>query len=123
LHELDTVQGRLDHFARHIREEPSSLSHIGIFFYNRFLESGDPVDIETAIAFKQCAVDLVPEGHADMHGWLSNLGGSFLRRFERLGDVTDVGNAIRVQRQAVDLTPEGHANKPTYLSNLGISFM
>ncbi|KAI0310426.1 hypothetical protein OF83DRAFT_1178560, partial [Amylostereum chailletii] len=123
LRQLDTVQARLDYSARFISQEPPLLARIGISFYNQFEETGDPLDIETAIAFEQRVLDLTPEGDTAKPARLHNIGTSFSSRFERLGDVPDIDSAIRMQRQAVNLTPEGHADKPIYLNNLGISLM
>jgi hypothetical protein len=43
-----------------------------------------------AISYQQKAVHLIPEGHADMPGWLNNLGISFQSRFEHTGDLADI---------------------------------
>ncbi|KAI0310885.1 CHAT domain-containing protein, partial [Amylostereum chailletii] len=123
LRQLDTVQARLDYSARFISQEPSSQADVGLSFYNEFEEKGDPLNIETAIAFEQRALDLTPEGHADKPARLHDIGISFFSRFVRLGDVVDVDSAICLQREAVDLIPEGHTDRPMCLTNLGTSFM
>ena len=50
-------------------------------------------DILEAVAVMQQAVQLTPNGHADMPGRLNNLGNSFGCRFGRTGDVSDVYSA------------------------------
>ena len=88
----------------------------------RFERTGNLPDILEAVAVMQQAVELTPNGHADMPGRLNNLGNSFLSRFECTGNVSDVSEAISVQQRAVQLTPNGHADMPGWLSNLGNSF-
>jgi hypothetical protein len=60
---------------------------------------GDLTDISEAISFQQKAVQLTPEGHADMPGHLNNLGNSFQSRFEHTGDLTDISEAISSSRK------------------------
>ena len=79
-------------------------------------------DISDVISCQQKAVNLTPEGHADIPRHLSNLGNSFQTRFERTGDLADISDTISYQQKAVHLTPEGHADMPGHLSNLGNSF-
>jgi tetratricopeptide (TPR) repeat protein len=90
--------------------------------FRRFERTGDMQDISEAIRHQQRAVQLTPDGHADLPSWLNNLGNSFLRRFERTGDMQDISEAIRHQQRAVQLTPDGHADLPSWLNNLGTSF-
>jgi len=88
------------------------------------LTSGDfsfLLSVTEAISVQRRAVQLTPNGHADMPGWLSNLGVSLKCRFEHTDDVSDVSEAISFQQRAVQLTPNGHTDMPSFLSNLGIS--
>jgi len=89
----------------------------------RFERIGNLPDISEAIAVLQQAVQITPNGHPDMPGWLNNLGISFQCRFQRTGDASDISEAISVQQRAVQLTPNGHAVMPGRLNNLGISFL
>ncbi|KAH6904727.1 CHAT domain-containing protein [Coprinopsis sp. MPI-PUGE-AT-0042] len=89
----------------------------------QFERTGDLVTVTEAIAVLYTAVQLTPEGHADLPGRLTNLGISFRRRFECTGNLSDMAEAISAQHRAVQLTPEGHADLPACLSNLGTSFM
>jgi len=93
----------------------------GRILQERFEQTGALDEIFNAIAAHQRAVQLTPDGHADMPGRLSNLGGSLLCRFEHTGNLTDISNAISVLQRAVHLTPDGHADMPSWLSNLGSS--
>jgi hypothetical protein len=75
-----------------------------------FEHTGDLADISEAISSHQKAVQLTPEGHADMHSQLNSLGASFMRRFEYTRDLTDISEAISFQQKSVQLTPEDHPN-------------
>ncbi|KAI0319911.1 TPR-like protein [Amylostereum chailletii] len=123
LYQHATVETRLAYVAASMPAEPWLLSAIGSFFRERFEEQGGLVDIGTAVAIQERAVELVPEGHGDKPAHLNNLVITFLTRFERLGNLEDIDNAIRVQLQAVELIPDDHADKPGDLNYLGSSFL
>jgi ssDNA-specific exonuclease RecJ len=61
---------------------PGWLNNLGNSFRIRFEHTGDLADISEAISSQQKAVQLTPEGHADMPVHLNNLGNLFLHRFE-----------------------------------------
>jgi hypothetical protein len=75
------------------------LNNLGVSFQNRFKCTGDLADIFKAISSLQKAVQLTPEGHADMLTQLSNLGVSFSTRFNCTGDLTDISEAISFSRK------------------------
>jgi len=101
----------------------SNGSDNGNSFSHRFRRTGDLNDISKAISVWQRAVQLTPDGHANMPGQLMNLGISYLSRFECTGDVSDISEATSVQQRAVQLTPNGHADMPGLLNNLGNSYL
>ncbi|KAH6902046.1 CHAT domain-containing protein [Coprinopsis sp. MPI-PUGE-AT-0042] len=103
-------------------EDIAALNDSGVGLMKQFKRTGDLATITEAIAVLNRAVQLTPEGHADLPGCLNNLGNSFQCRFERTGDLSDIAEAISVQRRAVRLTPKGHASLPGFLNNLGNSF-
>ena len=92
-------------------------------FSRRFGDSRDLDDLSEAIKYQELALQLTPDGHADLPTRLSNLGLSFLRRFENTVDLKDISAAINYQQRALQLTPVGHANLPTRFNNLGSSFL
>ena len=94
----------------------------GLTLRERFEQSGDIDEISNSISAHQRAIQLTPDGHADVPSRLNNLGNSFLCRFERTGDLTDIADAISAHQKAVQLTPDGHADMPILLNNLGNSF-
>ena len=102
---------------------PALLNQLGNSFLHRFECTGDLQDISEAIRSHQRAVQLTPDGHADLSSRLNNLGMSFSHRFERTGDEDDISEAIRSQQHAVQLTPDGHANLASWFNSLGISFL
>ncbi|KAH6880937.1 CHAT domain-containing protein [Coprinopsis sp. MPI-PUGE-AT-0042] len=99
------------------------LNNLGRSFQCRFKCTGDLSDIAEAISAQCRAVQLTPEGHANLPARLNNLGSSFRSRFDHTGDLSDIAEAISAQCRAVQLTPEGHANLPACLNNLGSSFL
>ncbi|KAF5323854.1 hypothetical protein D9611_008438 [Ephemerocybe angulata] len=94
----------------------------GIELSRSFERTGDLSDLIDSIAMHQQAVDLTPDGHADLPGRLSNLGNMFLSRFERTGELSDIVDAISAQQKAVDLASHGHPDLPGCLTNLGNAF-
>jgi len=88
----------------------------------KFERLGNLADISEAISILQQAVQITPNGHADLPVTLNNLGNSFQSRFERMGDLSDLSEAISAQQHAVQLTSGSHPLTPTLLSNLGNSF-
>ncbi|KAF6750585.1 CHAT domain-containing protein [Ephemerocybe angulata] len=94
----------------------------GIELSRSFERTGDLSDLIDSIAMHQQAVDLTPDGHADLPGRLSNLGNVFLSRFERTGELSDIVDAISAQQKAVDLASHGHPDLPGCLTNLGNAF-
>ena len=51
-------------------------------------------DISEAILHQKCAIQLTPDGHADLPMWLHSLGISLLQRFKSTGDMQDTSEAI-----------------------------
>ncbi|KAH6888900.1 CHAT domain-containing protein [Coprinopsis sp. MPI-PUGE-AT-0042] len=98
------------------------LNNIGVDMMREFERTGDLITVNEAIAVLYRAVQLTPEGHADLPGHLNNLGISFKCRFEHTGDLSDITEAISAQHRAVQLTPKGHADLPACLNNIGSSF-
>jgi len=94
----------------------------GVILGKRFEQTGDINTSSHAILAHQRAVQLTPNGHADMPSRLINLGNSLLNRSEHTDDLADIANAISAHQQAVRLTPDGHADIPGWLHNLGSSF-
>ena len=103
--------------------QASMVDVCGIILQERFKQTGAIDEISNAISAHQRAVQLTPDGHADMPSLLNNLGNSLLGRFERTGDLTDIANAISAHQRAVQLTPDGHADMPSRMSNLGNSLL
>jgi tetratricopeptide (TPR) repeat protein len=89
---------------------PKRFSALASVFWNRFENAGDMQDISEAIRHQQRAVQLTPDGHADLSGFLNDLGISFVRRFQHTGEIQDISEAILHLQRAVQMTPDGHAN-------------
>ncbi|KAF6751899.1 hypothetical protein DFP72DRAFT_1171989 [Ephemerocybe angulata] len=84
-------------------------------------QTGNLSDMTDGISMLQQAVDLTPEGDANLPGRLCNLGNALLIRHRETGELTDIVDAIGMQRKAVELIPEGSANVPGLFNNLGTS--
>ncbi|VDC07771.1 unnamed protein product [Peniophora sp. CBMAI 1063] len=80
---------------------------------------GNLDDLQRAIAAKQSALQLVPDGHPDRALHLHNLSVSLQRRVESLGSSDDLASAIEMQLRAVDLTPDDDPYLPARLDDLG----
>jgi len=79
---------------------PGRLNNLGNSFLCRFERTGDVSDVSEAISVQQRAVQLTPNGHADMPALLNNLGNSFMCRFEHTGDVSNMHTAISTFRKS-----------------------
>ena len=88
------------------------LDSLGKSFFHRFEPTGDLTDISEATVYWQKVVDITPESHVDMPGWLNNLGNAFLCRFEGTEVLSDITSAISYHRKAAHLTPVGYASVP-----------
>ncbi|KAF5331233.1 hypothetical protein D9611_013063 [Ephemerocybe angulata] len=100
----------------------AQLNNDAASLWRNFEQTGELPTLNDAISFVRQAVDLTPQGHADLPSRLSNLGGMLCRRFERTGELADLADAITLQQKGVKLTPRGHADLPAMLNNLGVSF-
>ncbi|KAF6753805.1 CHAT domain-containing protein [Ephemerocybe angulata] len=89
----------------------------------RFLQAGNLSDINEAVSTLERAVEIAPQGHADLPRYLNNLGLSFRSRFERTGQLSDISEAVSAQQKAVTLTPDGHADLLGRLTSLGDTFV
>jgi len=98
------------------------LNNLGNSYQHRFRCTGEHSDISEAISAQQRAIQLTPDGHADVPMYLNNLGSSYRRRFKHRGELSDISEAISTQQRAVQFTPTDHADMPAYLNNLGNSY-
>ncbi|KAF6765323.1 CHAT domain-containing protein [Ephemerocybe angulata] len=94
----------------------------GIGLLRTFQYSGNPSDINGAVAMLQQAVNVASPGYPHLHILLSNLGNALTRRFERTGDISDLAESISVQKRALEVIPAGHGDLPGILINLGGSY-
>ncbi|KAF6765332.1 CHAT domain-containing protein [Ephemerocybe angulata] len=100
----------------------AQLNNYAVDRWNLFERTGELSTLNDGISSVRQAVDLTPQGHANLPTRLSNLGGMLMRRFERMGELLDLAEAITVQQNGVELTPQGHTDLPGQLNNLGNSF-
>ena len=102
--------------------DAETLGLYGTTLRRRFERTGDLADIANAISANQRAVQLTPDGHADMPSLQNSLGNSFLCLFQYTGNLENITNAISAHQRAVQRTPIGHAEMPGRQNNLGTSF-
>ncbi len=83
------------------------LSNLGVALQTRFERTGDPADLDAAIATVKEAIQAAPAGHPDRAAMLSNLGVALRARFERTGDPADLDAAIATVKEAIQAAPAG----------------
>jgi tetratricopeptide (TPR) repeat protein len=121
----DLLSAAVDLWQRSVRVTPADhpyratrLNDLGIALRIRFERSGDPTDLDQAIANAQEAVRTTPADHPNPKR-LNNLGIALRIRFERSGDPTDLDQAVANTQEAVRTTPADHPDRAGYLSTLG----
>jgi tetratricopeptide (TPR) repeat protein len=95
------------------------LSNLGLALRLRYERTGDPDDLDGAVAAGRRSVQAAPDGDPDLGGYLSNLGLALYVRHERTGAIGDLDDAVTAGRQAVHAAPDGDPDLGEYLSNLG----
>ncbi|KAJ3531711.1 hypothetical protein NMY22_g8039 [Coprinellus aureogranulatus] len=111
-------------------DAPLRLCNLGNSLRTRFVRTGGIQDIDEAILserdralLERKALELMPDGHADLPIRLANLGDSLSVQFERTGNIEHLNEAILLEKKALELTPDNHPNLPIRLSNLGRSLL
>ncbi|TEB35675.1 hypothetical protein FA13DRAFT_1788289 [Coprinellus micaceus] len=97
--------------------------NLGASLECRFKRVGNVQDVTSSITIQKGAVQLTPDGHAELPARLTSLGKALVLRYGCTGDIQDVAESILVHTRAVGLTPVGHADLPSRLINLGNSLM
>ncbi|KDR71638.1 hypothetical protein GALMADRAFT_795012 [Galerina marginata CBS 339.88] len=87
-----------------VAPRPQFFNNLGNSFLCRFEAEGQLSDIGEAVSCHQRAINLTPDGHADMSMWLRSLGLSLRRRFERTNDPTDIQASIFSYRRCATYT-------------------
>ncbi|KAJ6628523.1 hypothetical protein B0H10DRAFT_1940360 [Mycena sp. CBHHK59/15] len=115
--DLDTAIGL---HCPHV-DHGTSLIHLGLSLYERFLQSGDIIMLNETVDLLAEAADVTPTTHMDQAEALTNLGSALCDRFAQRGNEVDLETGIRFHREALDLRPAPHPNCPECLGNLGNS--
>ncbi|KAF8666332.1 TPR-like protein [Rhizoctonia solani] len=124
---------------------PAQLSLFAKSYEDKHQKLGAMEDLEKALAYHQCALDITPEQHTaqsladlekaielqvraislsldheeDTCSRLYRLAMLYFHRFQRLGHLSDIDKAIRSQEQVVSVTPLKHESLAARLNNLG----
>ncbi|KAG9100021.1 hypothetical protein FRC06_004600 [Ceratobasidium sp. 370] len=80
------------------------LEGFAVCLFHRFCsarERNQVADIDKAIAFQRQALQLAPDGHADLPRHLYNLGKFLLHRYHRLKEISDLDEAISFLDRAI----------------------
>lgn len=101
---------------------PDRCSTLGTFYSCRFEHLGELEDINRAVEYQTLAVQLAPEGHAEMPHWLGALGRSYCSRFARVRKLEDIDRAIECHNKALELAPAGDIDIPRRYNNLSNSY-
>ncbi|KAG9094813.1 hypothetical protein FRC06_010457 [Ceratobasidium sp. 370] len=85
-------------------DKPTRLNSLGLIYTSLFERFGKLGDIDKAIGFQKQSVELVPDNHPVLSGWLWNLGNSHVHRFEKTANAIDTTHAIDCFKQAACLS-------------------
>jgi hypothetical protein len=97
------------------------LSNLGVALQTRFERTGDPADLDAAIATVREAIQATSAEDPDRAGRLSNLSVALQASFGRTGDPADLDAAITAVGEAIQAAPAGHPDRAAMLSNLGVA--
>ncbi|MFH8569156.1 CHAT domain-containing protein [Streptomyces sp. NPDC017993] len=98
-------------------ERPHRLAIICGAFWMRFSRTGDPRDLDDALATGRRAVEIASR-RRDLVMGLSNLGAALKSRYEHTRAEADLDEAVTVARRAVDAA-DGFPGQSPMLTNLG----
>ncbi|KAF8667466.1 TPR-like protein [Rhizoctonia solani] len=101
---------------------PEELYKLGKSHRNEYDRFGRIDDIDKAIEYHVCAVDLTTHGDPELAERLTELGICYDRRYRRLGKVEDMEGSLECGVRAVELTAESDPELARRLANLGISY-
>jgi tetratricopeptide (TPR) repeat protein len=100
----------------------SRLLDLAVSYGDHFHRLGNLDDLESALKYKQDAVDATPPGHPNLAGCLHGLAVSYTDHFQRLGNLDDLESALKHFQDAVNATPAGHPNLARHLQGLAICY-
>ncbi|GAB1520442.1 hypothetical protein RhiTH_003517 [Rhizoctonia solani] len=102
--------------------DPEELYKRGKSHRNEYDRFGRIDDIDKAIEYHVCAVDLTTHGDPELAERLTELGICYDRRYRRLGKVEDMEGSLECDVRAVELTAESDSKLARRLQNLGVSY-
>lgn len=71
-----------------------TLNSLGTLLLTRYEHAGKLDDLEEAISYSQRAIDLTPQDHSDLPGYLMTLGNALSAQYSRTGNTDDLSAAI-----------------------------
>ncbi|MEU4218775.1 CHAT domain-containing protein [Actinoplanes sp. NPDC026623] len=95
----------------------ANLTNFGNTLRERYARTGDPADLDRAIAVGNEAVGLA-DTHPDLNAVLGNLGNCYLERHDRDGNPADLDRAIELVERSVTLHPDIGYERSGQLGNL-----
>ncbi|KAG2753757.1 hypothetical protein P692DRAFT_201929043 [Suillus brevipes Sb2] len=102
-------------------DRSSSLDNLAGSLRERFMQRGDPSDLDESVELHRAALLLCPPGHSHRSYSLNNLAVSIGDRFMQRGDPSDLDESIELLRAALLLRPPGHSDRSESLNNLAVS--
>jgi hypothetical protein len=93
----------------------------GLAMLERYDESSNPDQLNSAIEFYRKALSLRRTGHPHRANSMFMLGGTLWLRYQQTGDVTLLNEAIDLQREALVLQPPGHPARSNTCVGLRLS--
>jgi tetratricopeptide (TPR) repeat protein len=126
--DLDQAVALAIEMVSHAPGDPASQarfgSELGVAGYLRYVELGDPADLDRSIAALEqadAAARRLPGGDADRLAAFSTLGLGLWARYRRAGALDDLDRAIEAVETAVAETRVGSPDLPERLSLLGLA--
>jgi len=104
-------------------ERPSLRTDLAVALRARYLESGDPADLDEAVDLARGAA-ASPRRAADsaLHGEdLNRLGINLQTRYRRTGRLADLQEAVSAHREGIAALPRDDPRRVSYLSSLGLA--
>jgi hypothetical protein len=102
-------------------ERAACAGTLGSRLLSRYTLTGNPADLDAAIANTQRALNLTPAPSAQRSSRLSNLGMAYLARYDRLGDIADLDVTILALEESAGATPQGAPMAGAVTANLGLA--
>jgi len=115
------AEGRRLRPVRHAVTRALNLARLSATLDLRFERTGNPADLDAAIAALEAAIAIIPSDDPVRAVMLSNLGYCRGLQFQRTRALADLDAAIEADQAALNAAPTDHPLRAGMLANLGVS--